>query len=93
MITLPAAWAYLLAASCGAAGWVIVSLVSGRREAWDSALYFPLFLPVLCLMVAVIGFFAPTRPWRWGLVPFVAQAVIMIVQNPSGKHDRASTRS
>lgn len=46
-------------------------------------IYFSWFLPALSLLVAVIAFFTPARPWRWGLVPFVAQAVILIGQNPS----------
>ena len=83
MTALPGPWAYTLAAIAGAGGWVLISLVSGRREAWDSELYFSWFLPALVVLVAVLGFLTPARPWRWGLVPFVAQAVILVAQNPS----------
>ena len=33
-------WLYLVAAVCGAAIWILITLASGRKEAWDSDLYF-----------------------------------------------------
>ena len=33
-------WLYLAAAVCGAAIWIVIALASGRKEAWDSGLYF-----------------------------------------------------
>jgi hypothetical protein len=83
MTTLSSKSAYALAAIAGAAGWVLVSDLGGRREAWDSPLYFAWFLPSLCLVVAGISFFAPERPWRWASTPFAAQAVVVFVQNPT----------
>ena len=83
MTTLSTKWAYAITAAGGGVGWVLVSHVSGRREAWDSALYFSWFLPSLSLMVVAIGFLVPVRSWRWGLVPFAAQAVVAFAQNPT----------
>ena len=82
MTTLSSKAAYVLAAITGAAGWVAVSEVSARREAWDSPLYFAWLLPSVCLVVVMISFFAPERPWRWAFTPFAAQAVVVFVQNP-----------
>jgi hypothetical protein len=83
MTTLRPRWAYAVAATAGALGWVAISQVTHRREAWDSELYFSWFLPSVALVVAGLAFFAPERAWRWAFVPFGAQAVVAFVQNPT----------
>ena len=83
MTTLRPRWAYLVAASVGAVGWVTISQLTHRREAWDSELYFSWFLPSVALVVAALAFFAPERAWRWAFVPFGAQAGVAFVQNPT----------
>ena len=76
--------AYLVAAIAGVAGWLAISYGTGRREAWDSEWYFGLFLPVIAVVVAWLGFLAPRAAWRWAFVPFGAQAVAAFAQNPAG---------
>jgi hypothetical protein len=83
MTTLRPRWAYAIAALVGALGWLAISQVTHRREAWDSELYFSWFLPSAALVVAALAFFAPERAWRWAFVPFGAQAVVAFVQNPT----------
>ena len=83
MTTLRPRWACAIAALVGAAGWVAISRVAGRREAWDSELYFSWFLPSVAVVVAALAFFAPERSWRWAFVPFGAQAVVAFAQNPT----------
>jgi len=80
--TLSDKWAYTFAAFAGAASWIAVSQATGRREAWDHELYFILALPSLWVFSAGLGFIAPGWAWRWGFVPFAAQAIVMIVQQP-----------
>jgi hypothetical protein len=75
MTTLRPRWAYAIAALVGALGWLAISQVTHRREAWDSELYSSWFLPSAALVVAALAFFAPERAWRWAFVPFGAQAV------------------
>jgi len=72
-----------LAAAVGAAVWFFVAVASGRREAWDSDLYWSLGMPVAGLCAALLGFLAPERPWRWGMAFFGGQAVAAFVQNPT----------
>lgn len=84
MMTIPARSAFILAAVAGAAGWLAITVSSGRREAWDSELYFGLFLPGIAVLVAWLGFLSPRGAWRWAFVPFAAQAVIAFVQHPAG---------
>ncbi len=74
----------MLAAVAGAVGWVAISASSGQREAWDSELYFGLFLPGIAILVAWLGFLSPRGAWRWAFVPFAAQALVAFVQNPTG---------
>lgn len=67
-------WLYIVAAVSGILVWGLVSLGTGRREAWDSEVYFQIGLPALCIVSAVLGYLEPDRPWRWGAVPLAAQA-------------------
>jgi hypothetical protein len=82
MTTVRAPFAYAIAAVVGAVGWLGISQLTHRREAWDSALYFSWFLPSVAVVVAGLAFFAPARSWRWAFTPFAAQAVVATVQNP-----------
>ena len=84
MSTLSAKWAYAVAAVAGAAGWITIAQVAGRREAWDSELYFTWFLPSLALIIAALAFWNPDRIWRWAFVPFAAQALGAFARNPTG---------
>lgn len=68
---------YLIAGLAGIGVWVAVTELSGRREAWDSPLYFQAGLPVLGLVAGALGFIAPERTWRWGAVPLAAQTAWM----------------
>lgn len=84
MTSLHPKLAYTISAVAGAIGWVVITQVANRREAWDSELYFSFFLPLLALIVASVAYFAPERAWRWAFAPFGAQAVVAFIQNPTG---------
>ena len=70
-------WASLATLGVGAATWIAVAMFSGRREAWDSELYFAA-LPLIGLTAGVVSYLAPARFWRWAFFPFMAQALVMI---------------
>ena len=76
-------WASLATLGVGAATWIAVAMFGGRREAWDSELYFAA-LPLIGLTAGVVSYFAPARFWRWAFFPFMAQALVMIAQSPGG---------
>ncbi|GEM_PF-264742 len=82
MTTVRNSVAYAVAAGLGAVGWIAISQLTHRREAWDSELYFSFFLPLAALVIAGLAFFAPERSWRWAFTPFGAQAVVATIQNP-----------
>ena len=77
-------WASLVSLGVGAATWIVVAIVGGRREAWDSELYFVVVLPVIALTAGLVSYKVPTRTWRWAMFPFAAQAIVMFVQEPMG---------
>jgi hypothetical protein len=57
--------------------------VSGRREAWDSSLYWAAAYPLAIALAGVLGYLAVERPWRWGLVIMLAQAVTLAAASNS----------
>ena len=76
-------WFYGLAVLIGVSSWVVVSMVSGRREAWDSQWYFLIGIPVVCIVSAALGFLEPSRPWRWGVAPLLGQfSWMLFTQGP-----------
>ena len=77
-------WLYLVAPVCGAAIWIVIALASGRKEAWDSGLYFSVGIPAVCLVSAVFGFLEPRRSWRWGVLPMIGQLVWMLLSQGVG---------
>ncbi|MBU6482934.1 MAG: hypothetical protein KGS09_20640 [Nitrospirae bacterium] len=77
-------WLYLGAIVCGVLVWAFVSATSGRREAWDSGLYFSVGMPIVCVISAAIGYFEPSRPWRWGVVPLIGQFFWMLLTQGPG---------
>ncbi|TAJ97525.1 MAG: hypothetical protein EPO39_19295 [Candidatus Manganitrophaceae bacterium] len=78
------AWLYSAAFLCGIATWVVVSTLSGRREAWDSELYFSMGMPTVCATSMILGFFEPKRSWRWGAVPMAGQFFWMLMKQGAG---------
>jgi hypothetical protein len=73
--------AYVIAAAAGMVLWFAGAEVSGRREAWDSAIYWAVFYPAAVLIAGVIGYRFPDRPWRWALTLFAAQFVAMVLRD------------
>ncbi|MGH8641624.1 MAG: hypothetical protein ACRET6_07925 [Burkholderiales bacterium] len=77
-------WLYLIAAVGGAVIWMLVASASGKREAWDSGLYFSVGIPAVCLLSMVFGTFEPDRPWRWGIAPLAGQFLWMLLSQGPG---------
>lgn len=75
--------ALALALIAGAVSWFLVAHFTDRREAWDSAVYFSVVLPVLGLVSGLLSFAVPERPWRWAFAPFAGQALAAFAQNPT----------
>ncbi len=84
--------ALMIACAAGFMVWAVLSLAAGHmdhgrfvvREAWDTAPYFPLGLPVLLVAAGLAGFLAPVRVWRWALIVVAGHAVAMVLIHPPG---------
>ena len=71
--------AYAFAIGGGALLWLAAMAASGRREAWDSGLYWVGAYPLSVLLAAWLGYEFPRKAWRWGLAIMLAQAVTLAV--------------
>ena len=72
-------WLLLVAAGGGALIWALIVAVTGKREAWDSSLYFSVGVPVVCVLAAMLGFVEPRKTWRWGVAPLAGQFACMLL--------------
>jgi hypothetical protein len=68
---------YAIAVAVGMTLWIVATEVSGKREAWDSGIYWTLFYPLSVAAAVGLGYLFPERPWRWALALFLAQFVAM----------------
>lgn len=75
---------YLLAIVGGAVTWALVAQASGRREAWDSPLYFSVAIPLTCGLSFVLALLEPARSWRWGILPLAGQLLWMLISQGPG---------
>jgi hypothetical protein len=71
----------VIAVIVGALLWVLAAVLDGRREAWDSSLYWSVAYPLALVATGCIAFVFPDRPWRWAVALFGAQFVAMCVRN------------
>ena len=57
--------------------------MSGRSEAWDAPLYWPVTYPLCLLLAGVLAYFEPVRPWRWALAVMLIQPLVMLLTSGS----------
>ena len=76
-------FAYLISGVLGIAVWLMTSWLTNEPEAWDSRHYFVYGLPLMMLVAGLLGFAAPARPWRWGLIMLGGQGVVAVIQHPT----------
>jgi hypothetical protein len=58
-----------------------IHALSGRREAWDSPLYWTLGLPAAGVASVVIGFLSRGGDWRWAVAIVPSQVMTMMVRS------------
>lgn len=69
------ALAAVLAVLLGVVAWEAVVPVGSRKEAWDLPVYWQLAYPAMLAGSFVLGWLAPDRPWRWGLLVGLGQGI------------------
>lgn len=67
--------AALLASVLGVAAWEMIVPAGSRKEAWDLPAYWQFAYPAMIAGSFVLGWLAPERPWRWGLLVGLGQGV------------------
>jgi hypothetical protein len=72
---------YVIAAIAGMLLWFVGSELTGRREAWDSGLYWAVFYPLALAACGWLGYLFPERPHRWAIALFGAQCIAMGIRN------------
>jgi phosphatidylserine synthase len=66
---------YVASALAGLGVCLAISIITGRKEAWDSSVYFFVGVPIMCALVFVISYLFPTHVWRWTLSMAVGQSL------------------
>jgi hypothetical protein len=72
---------YALAIAAGMLLWFAGAEFTGRREAWDSGLYWTAFYPLALAACGLLGYRFPERSHRWALALFFAQCLAMGIRN------------
>jgi hypothetical protein len=80
---LPTRTAALLAVAVGVGLEVWISLATGRREAWDSSLYWMVGLPVALLAAAGLGYLTRGRGWLAAVLIVPGQLLAMAYRSGS----------
>lgn len=70
---------YVISFIAGLAVCLVITLMSGRKEAWDAPAYFTIGIPVMCLVIFALGYWFPQRAWRWVLCMAFGQSVAMVL--------------
>lgn len=71
----------LLAIGTGVALELGVQMAGGRREAWDSPVYWTVGLPIAAVVAVVIGFVASGRDWLSTALIVPSQVFTMMVRS------------
>lgn len=72
-------FAYGAAAVTGFIVCMVITLSSGRKEAWDTAIYFAAGIPVMCVVALALGYFFPEGAWRWAISMAIGQSIAIVV--------------
>jgi hypothetical protein len=85
MNTRGSALPLIVSALAGLLVCLAISIITGKREAFDASLYFSAGIPVMCLLIFAISYFFPDRPWRWtmGMAAGQSLAIISAGNSPS----------
>jgi len=66
---------FLASALAGLVVCLGITIATGRKEAWDSDVYFLVGIPVMCSLIFAISYLFPLRAWRWTLGMAFGQSV------------------
>jgi hypothetical protein len=67
----------LLACAIGVGSWIVIGKMTGV-EAWDHRYYWMFGYPLLIATSFVTAYIDSRKPWLWGILPVLAQAVFVL---------------
>jgi hypothetical protein len=56
-----------------------VAKLGGRREPWDTSLYFVAGIPLMCAVAFALAYVFPLKAWRWVLSMAVGQSIALVL--------------
>ena len=71
--------AFALSTITGFAVCLAITLATGKKEAWDSGLYFTVGIPIMCVIAFGVAWKFPQKVWRWALCIAIGQSVAMLL--------------
>lgn len=74
---------YIFSATAGFVICLLITLLTGRKEAWDAPLYFVMGIPLMCAVAFFISYRNPERSWRWVLSMAVGQSLALLLSGNS----------
>ena len=70
---------FVLSTVAGFAICFAITLITGKKEAWDAGLYFYAGIPIMCVIAFALGFKFPVKAWRWALGIALGQSIAMVI--------------
>lgn len=71
----------VLAITSGMLLWLWASAFIGKREPWDDPSYWQMVYPIAIGLSGLLGLLFPRQAWRWPVLLFIAQFVMMTIRN------------
>ena len=72
-----------LSIAAGLVAWLAVGFITGKKEAWDSSLYFVAAIPVMCAIAFGIAWRFPVRAWLWAFGIALGQSIGLLFSGGS----------
>ena len=70
---------FAISAIAGFAVCLAITVATGKKEAWDSSLYFAVGIPVMCVLAFAVGYVFPAKAWRWAFGMAIGQSVAILM--------------
>lgn len=74
---------YAASALCGLTVYVIITVATGKNEAWDDGVYYSVGIPFMSVVAFALGYLFPIKPWRWAAGMAGGQALGALISGSS----------
>jgi hypothetical protein len=75
----PATVPYVVSLLAGLVICLVIAKLGGRREPWDTSLYFVAGIPLMCVVAFAVAYVYPVKAWRWVLSMAVGQSIALVL--------------